>query len=65
MYIQVPVTEWRYHLREADFPTLRLVMCGYFGTTLTLLYPVDVVDSLLNFLLENFSEYVTFDFKIN
>merc|ERR1712038_744651 len=50
MYINVPVAEWRDQLRAADFPNLRLTMCGYFGTALSLLYPVDVVDSLVDYL---------------
>ena len=30
---------------------IRLTMCGYFGTVLTVLYPVDVVDELVDFLI--------------
>ena len=32
-------------------------MCGYFGTALSLLYPADVVDSLVDYLLGLFTEY--------
>ena len=58
MYINVPVTEWRDLLNAADFPDLRLSMCGFFGTAMSLLYPVEVVDSVVAYLLEQFTEYV-------
>ena len=57
MYINVPVEEWGSLLKAADFPNLRLTMCGYFGTALTLLLPDEVVDSLADFLLSQFSGY--------
>merc|ERR1712241_110886 len=56
MYIQVPVAEWGNQLNAADFPSLRLIMCGYFGTALTLLYPDDVVDNLVDYLLGLFTD---------
>merc|ERR1711935_233161 len=55
MYINVPVEEWGTLLRASDIPNLRLTMCGYFGTALTLMYPVEVVDSLVDFFLSQFS----------
>ena len=57
MYINVPVDEWGTLLRASDIPNLRLTMCGYFGTALTLMYPVEVVDSLVDFILSQFSGY--------
>ena len=57
MYINDPVVEWGNKLEAADFPSLRLIMCGYFGTALSLLYPADVVDSLVDYLLGLFTEY--------
>lgn len=56
MYIQVPVEEWGHLLDDADFPSLRLGMCGYFSTVLTLLYPPEVVDVLVEVLLGIFSD---------
>ena len=58
MYISVPVNDWKHHLDAADFPDLRLTMCGYFGTIMSLLYPDEVVDSVVAYLLEQFTEYV-------
>ena len=58
MYINSPVEDWGTELLAADFPNLRLTMCGYFGTALSLLYPEDVVDSVVDFLLGQFAEYV-------
>ena len=55
MYINTPVEEWGDLLDGADFPSLRLIMCGYFGSVLTLLYPADVVDSVIDFLLDQFT----------
>ena len=52
MYIEVPVEEWGTILRETDFPDLRVSMCGFFVTALTLLYPEDTVDELAAYLLE-------------
>ncbi len=57
MYIEVPVEEWRQLLEDAEIPNLRLTMCGYFSTVLTLLYPPDVVDGVVDFLLGQFTEY--------
>jgi len=62
MYINDPVVEWGNKLEAADFPSLRLIMCGYFGTALSLLYPADVVDSLVDYLLGLFTE-ITPDIK--
>ena len=56
MYIEVPVEEWGTLLDETDFPDLRLIMCGYFSTVLTLLYPEDTVDGLVDYLLEAFNQ---------
>ena len=55
MYINVPVEEWGTQLDAADFPSLRLIMCGYFGSVLTLLYPADIVDSVVDYLLDQFT----------
>ena len=52
MYIEVPVEEWGTILEETDFPDLRVSMCGFFVTALTLLYPEDTVDELAAYLLE-------------
>ena len=52
MYIEVPVEEWGTILDETDFPNLRIGMCGFFVTTLSLLYPEEVVDELAAYLLE-------------
>ena len=52
MYIEVPVEEWGTILRETDFPNLRIGMCGYFVTVLTLLYPEETVDELAAYLLD-------------
>ena len=57
MYIDVPVEEWGQLLEDAEIPNLRLTMCGYFGTALSLLYPPEIVDSLVDFLLGQFTEY--------
>ena len=56
MYIEVPVEEWGTILRETDFPDLRLTMCTYFVTAMTLLYPEDTVDELAAYLLELLNE---------
>lgn len=56
MYIEVPVQEWGGLLEAADIPNLRLTMCGYFGTVLTMLYPPDVVDDIVDYLLGQFTE---------
>ena len=58
MYIDVPVEEWGERLVAADIPNLRLTMCGYFGTVLTLLYPPELVDEVVDVLLDLFGEYV-------
>ena len=60
MYINDPVEEWGNKLVAADIPNLRLTMCGYFGTALTLLYEEDLVDSVVKFLLDQFTEYVSY-----
>ena len=52
MYIEVPVEEWGTILKETDFPDLRLTMCTYFVTAMTILYPEDTVDELASYLLE-------------
>lgn len=62
MYINSPVEDWGTELLAADFPNLRLTMCGYFGTALSLLYPADVVDSVVDFLLGQFAD-ITPDIK--
>jgi len=54
MYIEVPVEEWEKLLEAADIPSLRLTMCGYFGTVLTLLYDQEVVDELVDYLIGAF-----------
>jgi hypothetical protein len=56
MYIEVPVEEWGTILDASDFPSLRLGMCGYFGTVLTLLYDAETVDSIVEYLLDQFTE---------
>ena len=56
MYIEVPVEEWGTILRATDFPDLRLTMCTYFVTAMTLLYPEDTVDELAAYLLELLNE---------
>ncbi len=56
MYINVPVEEWGGLLEAQDIPSLRLGMCGYFGTALTLLYDPEVVDALVEYLLGQFTE---------
>ena len=60
MYINDPVEEWGNKLVAADIPNLRLTMCGYFGTALSLLYEEDLVDSVVKFLLDQFPEYVSY-----
>ena len=60
MYINDPVEEWGTKLVAADIPNLRLTMCGYFGTALSLLYEEDLVDSVVKFLLDQFTEYVSY-----
>merc|ERR1711997_1316646 len=62
MYINDPVEEWGTKLVAADIPNLRLTMCGYFGTALTLLYEEDLVDSVVKFLLDQFTD-ITPDIK--
>ena len=61
MYIEVPVEEWGTILRETDFPDLRLTMCTYFVTAMTLLYPEDTVDELAAYLLELLNEDGMYD----
>ena len=56
MYIEVPVEEWGKILDETDFPNLRIGMCGFFATTLTLLYPDETVNELAAYLLELLSQ---------
>ena len=52
MYIFAPVEEWKPILDETDFPNLRLSMCGFFVTAMTLLYPEDTVNELAAYILE-------------
>ena len=51
MYIEVPVAEWGKLLESADIPNLRLTMCGYISTVLTVLYEQEVVDELVDYLI--------------
>ena len=60
MYINDPVEEWGTKLEAADIPNLRLTMCGYFGTALSLLYEEDLVNDVVKFLLDQFPEYVSY-----
>ncbi len=57
MYINVPVEEWGGLLEAQDIPNLRLGMCAYFGTVMTLLYSPEVVDDLAELILDQFQEY--------
>ena len=54
MYIEIPVEQWENQLRAADQPPLRLVMCGYFSTLLSILYDPEIVDELVEYLLGAF-----------
>lgn len=63
MYINVPVEEWGDLLESADVPNLRLTMCGYFSTVLTLLYPPEMVDEIVDYLLGQFTD-MTEDIKV-
>ncbi len=56
MYIETPVAEWGTILRSADFPSLRTGMCGFFATTLTLFFPPDTVDMIVDILFDSFAE---------
>jgi hypothetical protein len=55
MYIETPVAEWGTVLNSADFPSLRTAMCGFFATTLTLFFPPDTVDMIVEILFDSFS----------
>ena len=41
-------------LHDFFIPNIRLTMCGYFGTVLTLLYDQEVVDELVDYLIGAF-----------
>ena len=57
VYIEEPVASWGIILDEADFPSIRTGMCGFFATALTIFFPPDTVDLLVNYLFDLFSEY--------
>ena len=56
VYIEEPVASWGITLDEADFPSIRTGMCGFFATALTIFFPPDTVDLLVNYLFGLFSE---------
>ena len=54
LYIEAPVEEWKSFLDSADIPEIKLGMCGYFATVLTVLYEEDVVNQLVDYLIDAF-----------
>ena len=54
LYIEAPVEEWKTFLDSADIPEIRLGMCGYFATVLTVLYEEDVIDQVVDYLIDAF-----------
>ena len=54
LYIESPVEEWKTFLDSADIPEIRLGMCGYFATVLTVLYEEDVIDQVVDYLIDAF-----------
>ena len=56
MSIEEPVEYWGHVLDKAGFPPIRTGMCGFFATALTIFFPPDVVDALVDTLFDLFSE---------
>lgn len=54
LYIEAPVEEWKNFLKAADIPEIKLGMCGYFATVLTVLYEEEVVDQVVDYLIDAF-----------
>ena len=53
-YIDTPVKEWGKILNDADFPNIGRCMSGIFGTLLTLLFPEEFVNKLVELLIDFF-----------
>ena len=54
-YIEAPVKDWGKILKEADIPDLSTRMSGTFTTIMTLLFPPEVVETLVPLLIDFFS----------
>ena len=54
-YIEAPVKDWGIILKEADIPDLSTCMSGTFTTIMTLLFPPEVVETLVPLLIDFFS----------
>ena len=55
MYIQEPVADWGLILDSADFPSVREGMCTFFATAITIFFPPETVDLIINFLFDAFN----------
>jgi hypothetical protein len=56
MYIEEPVANWGYILDSGDIPPVRTGMCGFFAMALTIFFPPETVDVIVDILFDLFSE---------
>ena len=56
MFINEPVDKWASYLNETDIPPLRLSMCGFISTALSMVFDDATVDATIDILINKFSE---------
>lgn len=53
-FINDPLLTWGDTINSTNIPRLRLTLCGYLGTVMTLVFEDDVVDQIAEFLIDSF-----------
>jgi hypothetical protein len=54
MYLNEPVENWGSILSSFDIPSLRSGMCAMMTTAMTLFFPDDVIDEIVDLIISTF-----------